>query len=204
MNRFLSYRVIACLFMILFLMGGAVQTLHAQGTLQNAVLFGTVSDSSGAAVAGATVELTSPALQGSKTATTDGSGNYRIPDLPVGLYRITTTMAGFETDVCVTHSAPFVRSSHVSGLRPVSTSTIVMHPSTGQTSEHKLHPTHSVSSTRGIRSSGVGYGPCAKAAARSLRVTGVSAIDARPSASSSAGVRCRSTCPSTGPLTRSR
>ena len=57
--------------------------------------------------------------------------------------------------VCVTHAAPFVRSSHVSGFSPVSTSTIVMHSSTGQTSEHKLQPTHSVSSTRGILSSGV-------------------------------------------------
>jgi hypothetical protein len=65
---------------------------------------------------------------------------------------------------------------------------MVMQPSTGQTSEHKLQPTHSVSSTRGIRSSGVGYGPCAKAVARSFRVTGVSAIEARLSASFAAGV----------------
>src|ERR1700683_1819593 len=78
---------------------------------------------------------------------------------------------------CVSHSAPRVRSSHVCGARPVSTSTIVMHPSTGHTSEHKLHPTHSVSSTRGMRARGVGYGPDAANAARSLRVTGVSAID---------------------------
>jgi len=48
-----------------------------------------------------------------------------------------------------------VRSAQVSGANPVSRSTMVIHPSTGQTSEHKLHPTHSVSSTRGIRSSEV-------------------------------------------------
>ncbi|SPE19016.1 hypothetical protein SBA5_180049 [Candidatus Sulfotelmatomonas gaucii] len=102
------------------------------------------------------------------------------------------------------HAAPRVRSSHVSAFNPVSTSTIVMHPSTGHTHQHKLHPTHSVSSTRGIRSSGVGYGPGANASARSLRVTGVSAICALRSASSCAGVRCNSTCPSTGPVTRSK
>ena len=60
----------------------------------------------------------------------------------------------------------------------MSTRTMVMHWSTGQTSEQRLQPTHSVSSTRGMRAKGVGYGPCgANAAARSLRVTGVTAID---------------------------
>ena len=72
-------------------------------------------------------------------------------------------------------------SAFIPGLggRPVSTRTMVMHWSTGQTSEHRLQPTHSVSSTRGMRASGVGYGPCAVTASRSLRVTGVSAMDAR-------------------------
>src|ERR1035441_5587731 len=45
-----------------------------------------------------------------------------------------------------THSASAVRSAQVCGANPVGRSTMVMHPSTGQTSEHKLHPTHSVSS----------------------------------------------------------
>ena len=84
----------------------------------------------------------------------------------------------------VTHAAPRVRSSHVSGASPLSTRTMVMHSSTGQTSEQRLQPTHSVSSTRGMRASGVGYGPCGDAAAaRSLRVTGVTAIAARLRAS---------------------
>jgi len=71
-------------------------------------------------------------------------------------------------------SIPRVRSSHVSGARPASTRTMVMHSSTGQTREHRLQPTHSVSSTRGMRASGVDCRLCA--ASRSLRVTGVKAI----------------------------
>ncbi len=50
---------------------------------------------------------------------------------------------------------PFVRSSHVSAGSPVGTSIIEMHASTGQTQEHRLQPTHSVSSTRGMRANGV-------------------------------------------------
>jgi len=48
---------------------------------------------------------------------------------------------------------------------------------------------HSVSSTRGIFASGVGYGPWFDAAAaRSWRVTGVIAIDVRLRSSMTAGV----------------
>ncbi len=74
----------------------------------------------------------------------------------------------------VAHTAPLVRSSQLSAANPFSTRTMVMHSSTGHTSEHRLQPTHSVSSTRGIRARGVGYGPCSDSLIRrSLRVTGV-------------------------------
>src|ERR1700727_437527 len=48
-----------------------------------------------------------------------------------------------------------VRSSQLSKGKPLSICSIVMQPSTGQTSEHRLQPTQCGSSTRGIRSSGV-------------------------------------------------
>jgi Carboxypeptidase regulatory-like domain/TonB dependent receptor len=58
----------------------------AQGT---AVLTGTVRDAaSKAPVAEAVVTVTSPALQGEQTVVTDGSGQYRIPNLPPGTYVI--------------------------------------------------------------------------------------------------------------------
>jgi outer membrane receptor protein involved in Fe transport len=51
------------------------------------ILTGTVSDSSGARVAGASVSVTS--AQGSvRSATTDANGSFRIPALPVGSYAV--------------------------------------------------------------------------------------------------------------------
>jgi hypothetical protein len=67
--------------------------------MQGSTIFGTITDASGAAVAGAAAEVTSPALQGSKSATADSNGAYRIADLPAGIYRITYSKEGFQTDV---------------------------------------------------------------------------------------------------------
>jgi hypothetical protein len=83
----------------ILLMFAFAHTLKAQATVQNAVLFGTVTDSSGAVLPGATVTATSPGLQGIQTATTDSSGNYRLPDLPIGVYKFAYTMTSFETVV---------------------------------------------------------------------------------------------------------
>jgi hypothetical protein len=68
---------------------------HAQtlGTIA-----GVVKDPSGAVLPGTTVEVASPALiEKVRTATTDGSGQYAIVDLPVGTYSVTFTLGGFST-----------------------------------------------------------------------------------------------------------
>src|SRR5205814_4905131 len=66
--------------------------------LAQAVLTGTVHDASGAVLPGVTVEATSPALiERTKSATTDGSGQYRIIDLRPGIYSLTFTLNGFTT-----------------------------------------------------------------------------------------------------------
>src|SRR5262245_20704064 len=68
---------------------------YAQSTLT-----GTVRDSSGSVLPGVTVEASSPALiEKTKTAVTDGSGQYRIVDLRAGTYRVTFTLSGFNTVV---------------------------------------------------------------------------------------------------------
>jgi outer membrane receptor protein involved in Fe transport len=59
-------------------------------------ILGTVRDAEGRPLPGVTVTVTSPALQGSRTATTDSSGEYRIPLLPPGHYVVAITMSGFE------------------------------------------------------------------------------------------------------------
>jgi hypothetical protein len=63
-----------------------------------AQLTGTVRDASGAVLPGVTVEASSPALtEKVRTVVTDGSGQYRIIDLPPGTYALTATLPGFNT-----------------------------------------------------------------------------------------------------------
>ena len=61
-----------------------------------AVITGTVRDSSGAVLPGVTVEATSPALiEKVRAAVSDGSGQYRIEDLRPGTYTVSFTLTGF-------------------------------------------------------------------------------------------------------------
>ena len=65
--------------------------VHAQATLA-----GVVRDTSGAVLPGVTVEASSSALiEKTRTAVSDGTGQYRITDLPPGTYNVTFTLAGF-------------------------------------------------------------------------------------------------------------
>ena len=57
---------------------------------------GVVRDTTGASVAGATVEVSSDVLiERVRTATTNGEGRYAIVDLRPGAYIVTVTMQGF-------------------------------------------------------------------------------------------------------------
>jgi hypothetical protein len=67
--------------------------LPAVAMAQEGQIAGTVRDSSGGVVPGVLVEVTSPALiEKVRTATTDGSGQYRITRLPIGSYSVTFTL----------------------------------------------------------------------------------------------------------------
>jgi len=60
-------------------------------------LVGKVVDEGGTALPGVTIVVTSPALQGSKSTTTDASGKYRLILLPPGVYEMTASLPGFQT-----------------------------------------------------------------------------------------------------------
>src|SRR5882757_6712681 len=61
-----------------------------------ASITGVVKDASGAVLPGVTVEASSPALiEKTKSAVTDGTGQYRIIDLRPGTYEVTFTLTGF-------------------------------------------------------------------------------------------------------------
>jgi hypothetical protein len=61
------------------------------------IIFGTVTDPSGALVAGAEITATNTATSISEKATTDQSGNYVLADLPASTYSITGAASGFQT-----------------------------------------------------------------------------------------------------------
>ena len=68
----------------------------AQGVL--ASITGVVKDTSGAVLPGVTVEVSSPVLiEKTRSAVTDGSGQYRIVDLRAGTYSVSFTLTGFST-----------------------------------------------------------------------------------------------------------
>jgi len=73
----------------------AATTLHAQ--TNTGALSGTVTDPSGAAVAGGTVTVFNPSTGLTITATTTDAGLYSFPSLPPGTYTVKVTMTGFKT-----------------------------------------------------------------------------------------------------------
>ena len=67
----------------------------AQGT---ASIAGVVRDATDAVLPGVTVEVESPALiERTRTAITDGTGQYNVVSLPPGVYSVTFTLPGFAT-----------------------------------------------------------------------------------------------------------
>jgi hypothetical protein len=80
-----------------FLAAAAVLALTpAAAFAQEGQIAGSVRDTSDAVMPGVTVEVTSPALiEKVRVGTTDGNGQYRITNLPVGTYKVTFSLAGF-------------------------------------------------------------------------------------------------------------
>src|SRR5947208_1405551 len=76
----------------------ALMILPASAAFAQATLAGVVKDASGAVLPGVSVEASSSALiEKSRTAVTDGTGQYRLTELPPGSYSLTFTLAGFST-----------------------------------------------------------------------------------------------------------
>jgi hypothetical protein len=69
------------------------------GQAVNATLLGTVTDASGALVAGARVTATEMKTGVSRGTTTNDSGNYEFADLPPGQYEVATEKQGFKKAV---------------------------------------------------------------------------------------------------------
>lgn len=70
---------------------------YAFGQATTSRLSGTVTDSSGAAIAGAQVQVLSTAQNQTFSAKTDEKGFWALPSMSAGVYKVTITQTGFKT-----------------------------------------------------------------------------------------------------------
>src|SRR4029077_1006839 len=84
------------LLLLAVLLSGMSGIAFAQST---AVLNGTVTDATGAAVPNARVVATNQATGVESATQTDMAGAYLFPSLPIGIYRLTVSGANFQTAV---------------------------------------------------------------------------------------------------------
>jgi len=75
----------------------AVAGVSAQ-TFRGTIL-GTITDPSGAVVAGAKVTAKNTGTGLERSTETSGDGSYSIPELPIGTYNVSVTQQGFQTFV---------------------------------------------------------------------------------------------------------
>jgi Carboxypeptidase regulatory-like domain len=78
----------------LLMMGTAAPAAIAQSV--SGTILGTVTDSSGAIVAGAKVTIINEGTALTRTVTSDSNGEYTAPSLPTGHYTVMTEMTGFK------------------------------------------------------------------------------------------------------------
>lgn len=78
---------------VVLLMIVACPFVYGQAT---GIISGTVTDATGSAVAGAKVVVTAPAMGLSRESTSDDSGHYLVPLLPVADYTVRVEFAGFQ------------------------------------------------------------------------------------------------------------
>ena len=88
-------RTILALTLVFFFL--AAVNLPAQ-TFRGTIL-GTVTDASGAVVAGAKVTVKNTGTGLERTTETSADGSYSVPELPIGTYSVTITQTGFQTFV---------------------------------------------------------------------------------------------------------
>lgn len=95
----------------LFLIAGAPRA-RAQ-TATTAAIVGSVTDPSGAVIAGAQAELMNLATNLPQHSTTDARGGYSFPSVPPGNYKLTVTAPGFRTSTVASLVVDVARSYQV-------------------------------------------------------------------------------------------
>jgi hypothetical protein len=93
-----SGRFVSVLAALLLILMPALSTAQSQAT--TGVIEGTVSDPSGAPIAGATVLVKNTATNLERTLATDADGRFRALLLPLGPYKVTISLTGFRRPSC--------------------------------------------------------------------------------------------------------
>jgi hypothetical protein len=86
-------RILAVTFLSLLI------SVAAFSQVGNGTITGIITDPAGAVIAGAAVDATNAATGVAYPTVSTGTGNYTIPDLPIGTYTVTAKVQGFKTYV---------------------------------------------------------------------------------------------------------
>jgi len=99
--------------LVALLLAGLALCLPASAQTFRGSIIGTVSDSSGAAIAQATVIAKNIRTGLTRTTQTSSDGTYSLPELTVGTYEVSATKSGFQTAVATGVSVEIARDRHV-------------------------------------------------------------------------------------------
>src|SRR5712692_6731506 len=99
----------------------------ANGQTFRGTILGTVTDTTGAVIGGASVTARNVDTGLERTTQTSGDGSYSIPELPLGTYKVTVTKDGFQTSVTTDVKVDVAAESRVdAALKPGSVDITVM------------------------------------------------------------------------------
>jgi len=110
----------------LIVMGGTAALAQTTASIK-----GTVTDSSGSAVAGAKIIVKSQGLGIERTTQSNSSGDYEVPALPPGTYSVEVQMQGFSSEIAKSLTLQVSQNSVQNfGLKVASSDTVVIVEST--------------------------------------------------------------------------
>jgi len=96
MHTHVFAKFLSIVFVLSAIFAVGLHDVNAQAQALNGQIEGVVSDANGAAVAGANVVAVNTGTGTERTATTDSSGVYRFPLLPLGSYKVTVEASNFK------------------------------------------------------------------------------------------------------------
>ncbi len=97
-QRGAGFRAVFLTLLLISVLGLVPSLLNAQGST-SATILGTTTDSSGAVIANAAIEVRNISTGSVQRTSSDGQGRYTVPDLLVGSYNVQAGAPGFQTVV---------------------------------------------------------------------------------------------------------